>query len=338
MMTRPRKKTLVMILGGALCLAPPIVAGRQKAAHSKPLKRPVREVVWRDPGDPAALDLFYGAGGAKDAPRPKDRFRFVKEDLKQHNPKFDIEDDRGRKWRIKLGNEARPETAATRLLWAAGYFVDEDYFVAEIKVEELPRLHRGRKFVSSDGTVHGAQLELRPRNVEKRGDWSWFDNPFEGTREFNGLRVMMCLLNDWDLAADNNSVYEMDEERRFLVTDVGASFGKTGSTFGRSKGVLEDYENSSFLADESPQGADFVMHSRPFFLAAFNVGNYRKRTRMENVCKHIPLADARWLGRLLGRLSIAQLRAGFRGAGYDDVTAEGYADAVQRRIAQLNRL
>src|SRR5690348_4331512 len=70
MMTRPRKKTLVMILGGALCLAPPIVAGRQKAAHSKPLKRPVREVVWRDPGDPAALDLFYGAGGAKDAPRP----------------------------------------------------------------------------------------------------------------------------------------------------------------------------------------------------------------------------------------------------------------------------
>ena len=38
-------------------------------------------------------------------------------------------------WRVKLGEEARPETAATRLLWALGYFADEAYLVPEMVVE-----------------------------------------------------------------------------------------------------------------------------------------------------------------------------------------------------------
>jgi hypothetical protein len=40
-----------------------------------------------------------------------------------------------------------------------------------------------------------------------------------------------------------------------------------------------------------------VMHSRPFFLAVFNFPKYRERTRMEQITKHIPRADARWLGQ-----------------------------------------
>jgi len=338
MIQRPRNKASVAILCGALCLAVPIVAGRQSAARGRTLRPVLRDVIWHEPGNPAALDLFYGAGGARDAPHAKDRFRFLKEDLKQHNPKFDVLDDRGRTWRIKLGNEVHPETAATRLLWAAGYFVDEDYFLAEMKVEGLPRLQRGREFVSSGGIIYGAEMELRREDTKKQGDWSWFQNPFQGTREFNGLRVMMCLLNNWDLAANNNSIYETNGERRFLVGDVGASFGKTGNSYARTKGVLNDYAHSRFVEHESGEEADFVMHSRPFFLAAFNVGNYRKRTRMERIGKHIPVEDARWLGHVLGRLSAEQLRACFRGAGYDEATASGYADAVRERIEELNRL
>ena len=33
----------------------------------------------------------------------------------------------------------------------------------------------------------------------------------------------------WDLKQVNNSVYSVDGERRYVVSDVGATFGKTGS-------------------------------------------------------------------------------------------------------------
>ena len=66
----------------------------------------------------------------------------------------------------------------------------------------------------------------------------------------------------------------------------------------------------------TPDFIDFVLHSRPFFLSAVNVPNYRDRTRMEQITKHIPRADARWLGHRLSMLSEEQIRDGFRAAGY----------------------
>ncbi len=56
-------------------------------------------------------------------------FKFVKEDLCGTNPKFIVADQSGVKWKIKLGAEAKPEVAAPRLVWAAGYFTPEDYYL-----------------------------------------------------------------------------------------------------------------------------------------------------------------------------------------------------------------
>lgn len=295
-------------------------------------------VMWRDPGDISKLNLFYGEGGRRDAPNPKERFVFVKEDMHGTSPKFDVVDEEGRKWRVKLGKESRPEIAATRLVWAAGYFVDEDYFVPTLKVDKLPKLRRGGQFVSSDGIVHDARLELRRKNVRKLGDWSWFHSTFDDTRQLNGLRVMMCLIDNWDLASDNNSVYQVDGQRLYLVSDLGASFGKTGNYFTRSKGVLKDYLRAGFIQDANDTRIDLVMHSRPFFLDALQRSNYRERTRMEQIGKDIPVADARWMGRLLSGLSTAQLHECFRAAGYDPETTDEYASAVEQRITQLRQL
>ena len=33
---------------------------------------------------------------------------------------------------------------------------------------------------------------------------------FPDTRKFNGLRVMMALMNSWDLKDENNAIYERD--------------------------------------------------------------------------------------------------------------------------------
>jgi len=298
----------------------------------------LRAVIWHPTIDVNQLNLFYGAGGKEDAPTSGAKYKFKKEDMNGTSPKFDVEDDQGIKWRVKLGQEPRAETAATRLLFAAGYFVDEDYYIDELHVEGLPPLKRGQSFVTDDGIVHGARLERRMKEVKKLGNWDWFKNPFVGTKEFNGLRVMVALVNDWDLKTINNSIYEVSGEAEYAVSDVGATFGKTGDPLHRSKSVLKDYEDSKFIDKVTTDFVDFVMHSRPPLFAAINIPNYEKRTHMQAVTKHIPRADAKWLGQRLSQLTEEQIRDCFRAGGYTQEEVEGYSTVIQNRIAALKAL
>lgn len=337
-MMKRKQIQLLFALVLILILSPAIAAQKLAKNDNKAKVESLSAVVWHDPGDVSTLNLLYGAGGKAHAPDPNGKFTFVKEDLEGSSPKFSVQDEKGVQWKVKLGEETQSETAATRLLWAAGYFVDEDYYLADLKVEGLPKLRRGQSRVSADGTVHRARLERNTKNIEKLGNWDWFHNQCGSTKELNGLRVMMAFVNNWDLKAINNSVQEADGQRRCVVTDVGATFGKTGNSFARSKSVVKEYATSKFISKVTPESVDLVMHSRPFFLTVFNLPNYRTRTRMEKITKHIPLADARWVGQRLALLSVNQIHDSFRAAGYTPEQVDAYTKAVQKRIAELNAL
>jgi hypothetical protein len=296
-------------------------------------------LIWHDPGNISSLDLVNGAGGARHAPRPHAKYVFVKEDMNGTSPKFYVKDDGGVKWLAKLGPEVKPETAATRLVFAMGYFTDEDYFVPTIHVSGLPKLHRGSKDIAADGTVTNVRLKRQGRGLKKIQNWDWYNNPFTGTRKFNGLRVMMALINNWDLTAVNNKVYATDTERHYLVSDVGASFGKTGAVSTRSKGVLKDYEDSKLIRERKGDTVSFEMNTRPLPLfAPFELKNYQKRSRMEQIEENIPVADAAWIGSQLAKISPQQIRDAFRTAGFSADEVEGYTRAVQKRIADLNQI
>jgi hypothetical protein len=63
-------------------------------------------------------------------------------------------------------------------------------------------------------------------------------NPFTGTREFNGLRVLMALLSNWNLKDVNNAIYaERDETGSavYEVSDLGTSFGMSGESYTASR-------------------------------------------------------------------------------------------------------
>jgi hypothetical protein len=277
------------------------------------------------------LDLTAGSGG-KDH-EPGTNFKFIKESSAGTAPKFVVEDENGIRWKVKLGEEVKSETAATRLVWAAGYFVNDDYYRPQIHVQGLKRLARGQEFVSG-GTVTSVRLERESKSDDSEG-WSWYENPFTGTRELNGLKVMMALLNAWDLKQINNG----SVDGQYGVTDLGASFGQTGNSFTRTKGVMKDYAAATFIDVVTPTYVDFVMHSRPFLLSFFsNFRNYRFRTRMESVVKRIPIADVRWIGNQLGQLSTEQIRDSFRTAGFSTVEIDGYTRVVMQRIAALKKL
>jgi hypothetical protein len=326
----PRAAVILFLL-----IASGAVFAQKKDNHHK-LAKPsdLPDVIWKDPGDLGSLNLVYGIGGEQDAPDPNATYTFIDEDMNGTSPKFRVKDDHGVEWKAKLGAEPQAETAATRLLWAAGYFVDEDYYEPEIKVSGLPKLRRGGQFVSGD-VVHGVRLERKMKGQKNVGTWDWFKNPFLNTRELNGLRVMMALLNNWDLKTINNSVYEVDGERRYVVSDVGATFGRTGGPETRSKSNPEAYEKSQFIQKSTGDYVDFTMHSRPFFLSAFDVSNYKSRSRMEKVTQDIPRADARWLGQRLSQLSDEQIRECFQSAGYTSEEVDEYTKVIKERIAAL---
>src|SRR5262245_30020786 len=77
-------------------------------------------VLWQPPVDIECRDLFYGAGGRAGAPDPSTPFTYVRRQKSGTQKKIVVEDVDGRKWTVKFGPEARPETAATRVGWAVG--------------------------------------------------------------------------------------------------------------------------------------------------------------------------------------------------------------------------
>jgi hypothetical protein len=342
-MPMSNKTHLVGILIAALAAGTSAHPEQKKAGtkHQSPVEftRSDTAVLWRAPHDIASRNLFYGPGG--ESHHPGRIFTFVKEDLKGSNPKFVVEDENRQRWKVKLGDEARPETAASRLVWAIGFFADEDYFMGDLQVKGLTgHLSRGQNLVDANGSVHSARLEREAKNRKKAGLWHWKRNPFSGTRELNGLRVMMALINNWDLKDENNTVYKEKSGRVFLVSDLGASFGTTGADLSnrRAKGNLRSFRHSTFIVKVTSEFVDFEEPARPSFFYVFNPWRYGQRLRLVWIGRHIPRADAKWTGRLLSQLSSDQIRDAFRAAGYSREEVEGFSHVVEDRIAQLNRL
>jgi len=243
---------------------------------------------------------------------------------------------------VKLGIEAQPEVVASRLLWAIGYFTNDNYFLRDVPVHGLPpHLKRGEGHVASPGHLDYARLQRRPAGEKKEADWDWQHNPFVGSREFNGLRVMMALINNWDLKTENNAIMTgKDGNQEYMVTDVGTAFGAAGNTFTESgsKNNLEAYRHSKFIAHVTPEYVDFNFPQRPPLLHLLDLPHFVHQMRMKWVGSHIPRADAKWVGSLLAQLSREQIQDAFRAAGYSKEEIAGFSQALEARIAELNKL
>ena len=322
-------------------LSSPTVGVAAKKSPSNPVAEETTAegpaVLWRDPADIASRNLYYGAGGK--AHEPQGTFTFEREDMQGSNPKFDVVDQDGVKWKVKMGGEARPETVASRLVWAVGYFANEDYFVPLLHVQNMPHLHRGANLVSKDGTVHNVRMKRHLKNEKKIGMWSWEKDPFTGTREWYGLRVLMAVINNWDLKDSNNSIYQVHgdhPEQLYIVTDLGSSFGSAGLNWA-SKGNLTAYTHSKLIGKTSAEFIDFNVPAPPKLNTFIDVPELTRRLGLCWIGHHIPLSDVRWMGSLLAQLSPEQIRDAFRAGGYSPQEIEAYSRVVEQRIAQLQR-
>ena len=342
MQSRPRNRWLVLLTSVALIAAFSLQVFSSAKTKKKKKHHPNEAgVLWRDPGNIGSRDLYYGPGSQQLAPSPP--FKFLKEATEGGMPKFDVEDARGVKWRVKLGSEAQPEIVANRLLWAVGYNAQESYYFDRVQIDGMQRLSRGQKFVQGD-SVAGARFEPRRKSVERNQNWDWNHNPFQGTRELNGLKTMMVLLNNWDTFKKNNRVLHLKEtgEDNYTVTDLGASLGAVGG-FGarRSKNNVNDFARSRFVSKVNDGNVKYAYDLKPKKLGILSVlwpPYYNRQRNATNRMNKVPVEHAAWVGSQLAQLSDDQLRDTFRAAGYDRATTEVYVRTLRRRIIELNRL
>lgn len=339
-MTCVRYSSLAKLLIFGIVLGATTADGaKQKHSDSAEISAHGPAVMWSDPVDLESRNLFYGPGGESHAPHGA--VTFVKEDLQGTNPKFTVKDEDGVKWKVKLGIEARPETVASRIVWAVGYFADEDYFVADLQVRGMPaHLHRGQKLVDAAGTVHNARLERDSTGSKSIGNWRWRRDAFDGTRELGGLKTLMAVLNNWDLKVENNSIYQIGDHRIYEVSDLGASFGTAGRSWPpeKSKGNLASYTQARFIRRIGADTVDFQTPARPRWVLAVNPKEYLSRIRLEWIGRNVPRADAKWMGGLLSRLSSQQIHDAFHAAGYSPQEVDDFSMVLARRIAQLTDL
>jgi hypothetical protein len=303
--------TIVLVLSFS-----PQASGVQKEKK----KREVPEgtpILWREPTDISRRDLFLGPGG--EALKPDlSRVTFVREEKGGYSKKYRVKDGRGRVWVAKIGKEAQSETVAVRLVWAVGYVSEINYLVPRVTIE-------------GKGTFENVRFEARPEGVERLDEWRWDGNPFAGKRELQGLKVLMALMENWDLKDSNNRVLlvrgEGGNELRYIVSDLGTTFGKTGGqkspmAFLRnikgSRNEPEDYVSDEFI--EGVEGNTVRLH-----YSGKNTGMMR----------NITVAEARWIGDLLSRLSDRQLEDAFRAANYSAGDVRLLAGAVRKRINEL---
>jgi hypothetical protein len=312
-----------------LTLSPTALAA-QKGSKPKKETPTGTPVLWREPADIATRDLYLGPGG--EALKPDlSSVTFVEEETGGYSVKFRVRDGAGRTWVAKLGNEAQSEAAAVRLLWAAGYMTEINYLAPCLRIKGAPRPRKRVETCGAGGdSFANVRLEARPEGVKRLDEWSWTRNPFDGTKELQGLIVMMALLNNWDLKDANNKILYFPGgegrrgELRYVISDLGATFGKSGGLFWqltRSRNKPEDFVNQTFISE--------VKGGNVFF---------KYGGKNQKLFDDIIVEEARWLGGWLARLSDRQLDDAFRAANYAPFEVRMLTSAVRARINELNSL
>ena len=335
---------VVWTFGGAGGTAASQIEGsatRVKIA-STPSPRDDAKLLWREPTDIRSRNLFLGSGGAEH--QPIGPFTFVKEDMGGTNPKFVVRDKNGAMWKVKLGAEARPETVASRFVWAVGFFTRDEYFLPSLAVQKKPKhLRRGDNLAGPGNSFSNVRLKLEHKDEKKVSNWRWRNNSALSIRELNGLRVMMALMNNWDLKEENNAVYASKNNKAsqvYMVSDLGATFGNSGLGWnhGKSKGNLKAYSKSKFITKITSEYVDFGVPATPAPINIFAPVDFLKRIGLRDIGKRIPRRDALWMGRLLAQLTPAQIRDAFRAGGYSSNESNAFAKVVEERITALNQL
>lgn len=315
MRSRPFR-LLVMLMALVACANQPQALQQSTLPDFEPAE------LWQDPTDLAQRDLFYGPGGSALAP-PADggTYQFIAYKTTGTNPGYDVRDQSGRVWSVKLGIEAQPEVTTSRILWAMGFHQPPNYFVNTFT---LTGVDAGGKAI--------ARFRTDMEGYRAAGEWDWYDNAFKNTPPFKGLIVAQLMLNNWDLKTSNNRIYEAagpstQPKRLYMVRDVGSSLGESRQNmFFKILGTRGSQGTKNDLEGFVEQGfIEKVEGDKVTF-------DYRGMN--QELVDTVTVRDVIWTCELMSRISDQQWQQAFKAGWYPQDRADRYIAKIKEKIAQ----
>jgi hypothetical protein len=200
----------------------------------------------------------------------------------------------------------------SRIVWAVGYHQPDVYYLPQWKLAD-----NGKVTVQKPG-----RFRLERPDRPKKGEWSWRENPFIGTRQLAGLFTLMVIVNNWDLKTSQNAIYQFTADgvsprRWFAVKDLGASLGKTNWFLPGDRDDVEAFEREPFIA--GVEGNRVKFHYKGAWL----------EPQLNTI---VTPDDVVWICDLLSRVSARQWHDAFRAGGYTDAEASRFITRIRQKI------
>jgi hypothetical protein len=298
---------------GALCLVAAACHPAVKSTLPGPPTRSQIAQLWVEPAP--GRDLYWGVGGKALAPNPVATYTVLEIKRTGFSPGYTVAGPDKREWSAKLPPEASTEVVASRIHWGLGYHQPPIYYLPTWRAEKTtsPNPQLPARFREKNSAFQGG--------FEETGPWSYYQNPFVGTRELKGLLVLQAMLGNSDLKDENNATYVLAKPFEgartwYVARDLGHTFGRTG-VLGAPRGDLEVFERTPFITG--------VVNGRVTF---------DWRGRHDALLDDITPADVRWICGRLQRLRDAQWRDAFRAGGYPPGDAARYIRRLKQKIAE----
>jgi len=292
-----------------------LLAACHASVHSTLTTPPTAEQLaelWVQPT--TERDLFWGVGGERLKPDPSVTYKVLDVKRAGFSMGLTVEGPDKRKWSAKMPPEAPTEVVASRILWGVGYHQPPIYYVGTWNAEGAPdpNPQLPARFRESKPDLHG---------LDSSDIWSYYRNPFVGTKELNGLLVLQVMLGNSDLKDEQNALYKLKEpfegaSRWYVARDLGQAFGRTG-VFDAPRGDVKVFEETPFI--KGVVGG----HVR-----------FEYRGRHGVLIDHMTPEDVHWICARLQRLTDAQWHDAFRAGGYAPQIAERFIVRFKQKIAE----
>ena len=301
----------------ALVLAIDAASCARAKRPAQPTAPEADATLWQRPVDLAARDLYDGPWGRDLAPDPDGTYTLVERKHTGVNLGLTVRDAQGREWSVKQpypggqDDEAPVEVTLSRILSAIGYHQPPVYYLPAFALEDDWGTH----------TEAGGRFRLKHDSLKETGTWRWEENPFIGSKPYEGLLVLMMMFNSTDLKNSNNTLYERKRggqvEKWYVVRDIGSALGDTNRIAPR-KNHLPSFERHPFILGVTNGHVELAHDSW-----------YSKLVRDRTTP-----ADVGWAVNLLGQLSERQLADAFRAGGYEPAVATRFIQKLREKIAQ----
>ena len=295
----------LLLLGG--CGRPAI----QSTLKTPPTPAQIAE-LWVEPE--RNRDLYWGVGGRGLAPDPAARYTVIEMKRGGFSRGYTVKDPQGREWSAKFPPEAATEVATSRILWGIGYHQPPVYYLQEWQAAKAasPNPQLPARFREQGPAFHG---------LDSDGTWSYYSNPFVGTRQLNGLLAVHAMLGNSDLKEPQNVIYKLTApvegaRRWFVARDLGQTFGRTGA-LDPPRGDPDVFDQTRFITGVEGGFVRFEYHGRH-----------------KALFERISPADVRWVCQRLAALTDDQLQDAFRAAGYPKATADRFIRRLEQKVAE----